>query len=136
MNQSIAVDIARVMPEVAASGLLTSLCTITVPPRAPGDIDAGGAPDPAAPYTNLSGHVDIPCTAAALSSGDSVQPTEVKTLSEILAKNMLHVLLGGYYPTIIADYRAVVDGIVYDIVGVENDSQGVQTRLALELATV
>lgn len=133
MNQSIAVDIARVMPEVAASGLLTSLCTITVPP---GDLDAGGAPDPAAPYTDLTGHVDIPCTAAALSSGDSVQPTEVKTLSEILAKNMLHVLLGGYYPTIIADYRAVVDGIVYDIVGVENDSQGVQTRLALELATV
>lgn len=140
MNQGIEESIKAVMPEVLKSGLMTSLCTITVPPHV---YDAGGAPDPAAPYIPLAMHQDIPCTDPPLSIGDRVQPTEMKELAEILSKNVLHVLLGGYYPAIITEYRALLAPksdptatIEYDIVGIENDSQNTQTRLAVQRVTV
>ncbi len=134
MNQSNTDSIAAVMPAVIASGLLISLCTITVPPAV---FDAGGAPNPNAPYTDLSGHVNIPCISSPLNTGgDQVNPTEIKSLAEILAKQLRHVLLDGYYPDIIADYRATVDGVVYDILAVESDSQHTQTRLAVQIASV
>jgi hypothetical protein len=133
VNQGIAGGIAAVMPAVLECGLMTSLCTITVPPHIFGP---SGAPDPTAAYTVLPGHQDIPCTAPPLSIGETVQPTEIKEIAEIYAKNMLHVLLGGYYPQIIADYRAIINGIEYDIVGVESDSQKQMTRLAVQVVTV
>jgi hypothetical protein len=135
MNQGIQDSIDAVMPALLASGLLTSLCTILVPPDSTTN-DAGGAPDPSVPYTQLSGHVDIPCTAPPLAIGDKVQPQEKKQLAEIYAGNMLHVLLGGYFPTIRQDYRALIDGTQYDIIGTENDSQHQMTRLAVQVVTV
>jgi hypothetical protein len=120
------------MPAVLESGLMTSLCTITVPPAI---FDAGGAPDPNAPYTVLEGHEDIPCTAPPLSTGDGTSQTEQKSMTQILAKSVLHVLLGGWYPAIICDYRAVIDGNVYDITNVESDSKQKMTRMAVQAVT-
>lgn len=111
---------------------MTSLCTITVPPHV---FDDGGAPDPNAPYTPLAGHENIPCTAPPPSEA-RVQATEIKDLAEIMSKSFRHVLLGGYFPLIISDYRALIDGVEYDILGVEDDSQYRMTRLGVQLATV
>ena len=133
MNQDIEVDLAAVMPAVLESGLLSSLCTITIPPHV---FDAGGAPDPSAAYTPLAGHENIPCTAPPIQTGDSTSQTEQKSMTEILARSVLHVLLGGWYPAIIADYRAVIDGAVYDVTNVESDSQHRMTRLAVQAVTL
>ncbi len=140
-GSSLEQELAGIMTEVRATGLLSSLCTILVPP---GVFDAGGAPDPSVPYTPLAGHVDIPCTAPPISTGDGVVPTEVKSMAEILSRNILHVLLDGYYPTIISDYKAAIrrkgaaasTAVQYDILNSESDSQAQMTRMAAQLATI
>ncbi len=109
--------------------MFSSLCTIVTPPP---DVNLAGAPDPSVPYEDLTDHVDIPCIALPLSSGNKVQPTEVKSLMEVYSKNLIHVLLAGYFPLIQSNYRAVVDSIEYDIVGIESDSHHTQTRLAVQ----
>jgi hypothetical protein len=122
MNLSLAGDIAAVMPMVIASGLLRSLCTITVPPDV---FDEGGAPDPSAEYEPLAGHSDIACMKAPIDA------SETKTLDEILSRNLSRVVLDAYYPDIETRMRAVIDGIEHDIVGVESDSQHQYTRLTV-----
>lgn len=129
MNQGILGDVSAVVPEVAKSGLLVSLCTITVPPEVFGP---SGAPIATAPYIPLSAeYTDIPCSAPPLGIGETVQPTEVKDMQEISAKQPHDVFLGGYFPLITMDCRAVVDGIEYDIVGINQDSQKQHTSLAI-----
>ena len=122
------------------SQLFTSLCTIVVPPEV---FDEGGAPIPTAPwypYLDIDSpaisYENIPCIAPPKNIGETVLPSEMKQLNEIMAVRPLTVLLAGYYPAIIPDHRAVVDGTVYDITGVENDSQKTMTRLAVQLATL
>lgn len=127
MNQSIEPSIEAVMPELRRSGLLSSLCTITTPP---GTFDAGGAPDPNAAYQDLAGHVNIPCMKAPIDA------SETKTLDEILSRNLSRMLLNDYYPEIIANYRAVVDGVDYDVLGVEHDSQHRMTRLTVSKVAI
>lgn len=124
------------MPIVRASGLLVSLCTITVPPTGADAFDDGGARNPNVPYVPLAGHIDIPCTAPPMLVNDSMNVSERRALPQIEAINTLHVLLDGYYPDIISDYRAVIDGTAYDIANVEHDSQKQMTRIAVRKATI
>jgi hypothetical protein len=136
VNQSVpALDLSYVMDEVRASGLLTSLCTITVPPASTTFGDSG-AMDPTTAWADLPGHVAIPCKDAPINTGDGVSVTELKSMEDIQAVNLRHVLLDNYYPLILASYRATVDGKVYDIVNAESDSHRQMTRLALELRTI
>jgi len=65
-----------------------------------------------------------------------IQATEVRALAEIMDKGLRHCLLNDYYPAITADLWALVDGVTYDILGVEHDSQKQMTRLQLQLVTV
>lgn len=131
MNQSARPDIAMVMVAARASGLAVSLCTITTPPAST-TFNESGAPDPVTTWPVLTGHVDIECMDAPLLTGDSVAPTEQKSTTEILGRNLRHVWLTGYYPLILNSYRATIGGIVYDIENAEADSQGQMTRMALE----
>lgn len=134
MNQSLAYELAAVMPDVINTGLLTSLCTIQQPGTTP---NADGTPSNT--FTNVAGAINIPCQDAPPSMA-RIQATEVKDVVEILAKGMRHVLLGQCFldaPNWAGrGYRAVVDGISYDLLGAENDSQSTQTRIDLQLATV
>jgi hypothetical protein len=141
MNQTpIQNAIARVMPQAIASGLLVSLCTIQKPD---GTYTSGGAPS--GNFVNVDGLINIQCMDAVDSVG-SIQATETKTLADIMSKGIRHVFLNGYYPQIIsaativtgvgAGWRAVVDGIAYDLLGAEPDSQNTQTRLHLQLVSV
>ena len=141
MNQTpIQRAIANVMPQAIASGLLVSLCTIQKPG---GGYTSGGAPD--GTFVNVAGLVNIPCMDSVDSLG-SIQATETQSLADIMSRGIRHVFLNGYYPTIIsaatittgvgAGWRAVVDGISYDLLGAEPDSQNTQTRLHLQLVSV
>lgn len=133
MRQTLDLDIAAVMPAVLATGLLSSLCTITV---STDTFDAGGAPVASAAYVPVAGMVDIPCTAPPLMTNDRMVASEVKRLEEIRSEDSRHVLLGGYYPAITDEHRALIDGVEFDIVNTEWDSQKVMTRIAVERVTM
>lgn len=138
MNQGLAYEIAAVMPAATLTGLFSSLCTIQQPDGA-----LIGAGQPSGTFTNVAGLVNIPCVDAPPSIA-RVQATEVKAIAEIMSIGLRHILLNGYYANIIGGnlsatglgWRAIVDGITYDILGAEADSQLTQTRLDLRLATV
>lgn len=137
VTQGLQYEIMRVMPEAAKMGRFESLCTIQAPD---GSLGASGFPSGA--YVNVAGLVGIACQDAPPSLA-RIQATEAKSLAEILALNMRHVLLDGYYPTISknTEWRAVItaaDGstvTVYDIMGAESDSQAQLTRLEVRLVT-
>ena len=142
MNQAtIQLAIQGVMPAVISTGLLVSLFTAMEPVPT---IGATGAV--LFDYTPVPGLVDIPCTAPPESAG-SIVATEVRGLEEIVASELHHVLLDGYYPTLDAGWRgensdgkgawiALIDGFNYEISGVESDSQSQMTRVRVKLATV
>jgi hypothetical protein len=138
MNLTIEGLIAEVMPYALSTGLFVSTCDIQA---FAGFFDDGGAPAfgrGGIPYTPVDGLQGIPCMSAPMSTG-SVGAGETKTASEILGTQTRHVLLGGYYPQIPAqnaNWRAVIDGVIWDITGAESDSQATQTRLALKIAQI
>lgn len=134
MNQTIQYDLEAVMTEAVATGLFGSLCTLQQPS---GNLGPSGAPD--GTYADVVGLVDIACTAPPPSEA-RIQATEVKAMAEIMAVELKHVLLSGYYPACeggaAVGWRAVVDGVDYDLLGAESDSQGMMTRLAIKLAEI
>lgn len=135
MNYSIANMIAGVMPAVRRSGLLSSLCTIVVPPPTD-ENNAAGAIDPAIAWTPLAGHINIPCTAPPVQTSDSTSSSEIYAQEQLESVSMLHVLLDDYYPLILGSYRAQIAGVEYDIANVEHDSQKQMTRLVLKKGTI
>lgn len=136
MNQQLSYEVQSVMPQAVATGLFSALCTI----QQPGTM-RGSTGNLLGDYSDVAGLVAIPCV-------DSVpyivriQATEVKQRWQILGRGERHILLNGYYPESTPDgqiptnWRAVVDGVIYDILGVEHDSQKTQTRLELQLVTL
>ena len=130
------------MPTAVSSGLFVSLATIQAPD---GLINPDGTPSNG--FTNL--YVDIQCIDSVPSDA-KIQATEAKDLQEIESKGFRHVLLAQHFadaPATPGDpnaqegwsglgYRAIVDGVVYDILGAENDSQRQMTRMELQLVTV
>ena len=129
MTQGFDYEIENVMAEAIGTGLFVSFCTLQEPS---GDFNASGAPDGL--YVDVAGLVDIPCMAPPINAG------ETRTLAEIEASDMQRVLLAGYYPTIDAGWRngwrAVVDGVAYDLAGVRGDRQSQMKELTVKLVTV
>jgi len=135
MNQQFIQNaVSNVMPRALATGVFVSLCTIQQLPANP---NPDGTPQTT--YTDVPGLVNIICMDAPPSM-ERIQATEVKQVAEILAKGMRHVLLGQCFldaPNWAGrGYQAVVDGVAYDLLGAENDSQSTQTRIDLQLSTV
>jgi len=144
VNQSIQLALSYPMDVVRASGLLSSLCTCQAPS---GVFDDSGAPD--GNYVDVSGLVNIPCTAPPPSDA-RIQATEVRALAEITAAELHHVLLDNYYPAIDLGWRGgwrlmlgdndgagnLINGFAYDIMGVESDSQEQLTRIEVKLETL
>lgn len=134
MLQSIGYDFQQAATEAQVwSGALVSLCTI----QQPSGTVTNGAPDNT--FSSVAGLVNIPCMDAVLSPG-AISATEVKSLEEIMAAAFRHVFLNGCYPQLLAaagkGWRAIVDGVTYDLLGAEDDSQGVMTRLKLQLVVL
>ncbi len=125
MYQQIGYDLSAVLPAVEQAGLFVSLATIQSPSQAP---DSLGQPD-LVDWTDVL--VNIPCMIAPEGVGTPPIGDEMAMREWIAEKTEFHVLLDGYYPTILQRYRAVIDGIPLDIKAVESDSQKIMTRLAV-----
>lgn len=131
MNQDIiGLSIAAVVPQVLATGLCKSLCTIQVPDGVL--IDAG---QPSGNYTSVAGLINLIVMSAPTTSGDSPRPgaEEQKTEANVQSFAVRHVWLAGFYP-LIQDYcidgaQVVIDGLAFDLLGAECDSQAQTTRL-------
>ncbi len=121
-------------------GLFPSLCTVQSP-----DQGRGPTGNLVGTFTNVPGLVDLPCQDAPPSIA-RVQATEVKAVADIMSHGLRHVLLNQCFVDAPADatgqgwsskgYRCVIDGVTYDLLGCENDSQLSQTRLDLQLVTL
>lgn len=135
MNQGLmAYSIAAVMPAALATGLFVSLCTIQQPDGAL--IDAG---QPSGNFVNVAGLVNLKCMDAP-ASDIRVQATEHKSVENIQNFSPMHVLLQGYYPQIETGvgkgWRALIDGVALDILGVESDSQRQMTRMEVRTSAI
>lgn len=130
----IASAVAAVMPAAIATGLFTSSCTIQRP-----DGLTKGAGQPSGVYITVL--ADIQCMKA-VPGFSAIVANEKKTIEENQATGLWHVLLNGYYPEaspdgqIPTDWRALVDGVYYDILAVDHDSQNTQTRLELQIVEI
>jgi hypothetical protein len=131
--QGLQLEIAAVMPAALATGLFVSLATFQAP-----DGLTGSSGEPSNAYINTD-LVDIPCMNAPISDA-RIEALELKALQEIEASSLRHVLLNAWYPQIedgaANGWRCVVDGVTYDLLGSESDSQGTQTRIELKLASI
>jgi hypothetical protein len=135
VNQNvIQAAIAQVMPAAVDTGLFVSLCSISAP------TPASGAPS--GTYTAVTGLQDLACMDAPENFGSGISANEAKSPALTESMAMRHVLLNGYYALLSPStnwgdigWRATVDGVVYDLLGAEADSQQTQTRLRLRKVT-
>jgi len=131
MLQTLAYALSQVMPAAQKTGLLGSLASFYAPPTTQGPTG-----NPTGSYLPVAGLQSIPCMDAPPSIA-RVQATEVKDVAEIMSKGLRHVLLNQCFaeaPNWSAlAYRVSIDGVMYDLLGAENDSQQTQTRLDLQL---
>lgn len=134
MLQTMQFALSNVMSQVGLSGVFDSLCTISAP-----DPAQGPTGNPVGTYSPVTGLIDIPCMDSPPSIA-RLQATEVKAVAEVMSSGLRHMLLDRNFPDAPnwsgRGYRATVDGVVYDLLGAENDSQNVQTRVDLQLVTI
>ena len=144
MIQSLGYEVAAVMPAAVETGLFFSLATFQ-------SSDAADFPDGfySGDYQDVPGLVNLPCMAPPEASS-SIQATEVKALADITSSELHHVLLNGYYATADMGWRNgwqlligdndgsgnLINGVVYDLLGVEADSQKQMTRCRVRLTTI
>jgi hypothetical protein len=133
MNQAALMDESRIMPLAVATGLFKSLCTIQAPDGAVGTSGAPGGT-----YADVAGLVNIVCMDAPETFGAGISATEIKALAETASIELRHVLLDKCYALLSPEtnwgdvaWRAVVDNVIYDVLGAEADSQRIMTRLKL-----
>ncbi len=144
MIQGLQYEVTQVMPTAVDTGLFVSLATFQ-------SSDAADFPDGfySGDYQDVPGLVNIPCMAPPESEG-SIQATEVKALADIVGSELHHVLLNGYYATADMGWRQgwilligdndgsgnLINGVQYDVLGVEADSQKQMTRVRVRLTTI
>jgi hypothetical protein len=126
--------IPTVMADAVATGLFVSLASFTQPPTTQGPTgNTTGA------FTAIAGLQNIPC----FDSPESIRivpSDEKKTVPTTEAGQYRHVLLNAWYPQVNngagQGWRVTVDGVLYDLLGADQDSQSTQTRLRLQLVTL
>ena len=74
-------------------------------------------------WQDFAGHVDIPCAHGPNKGREVKKPDQTYVVSNYTLS------LRGYYPTITEKMRAVVDGVVFEILLVQSSSHGVTTRI-------
>lgn len=81
-------------------------------------------------WANFAGHIDLPCAVAALTA------KEIEALDKTISDSTHKARLIDYYPTIIAEYRFISDGVTYEITGTDSDQHDTMTRLFLKVITL
>jgi hypothetical protein len=130
--QIISRSINRIVPAMISTGLHKSLATFQAPPRGPGFPGT-------APWTDVPGLVNIPCQFGP-EADDGEMAMEFRQQPQTTDTGLHRLEFRGYYPTLEAGWRSgwrvVVDGVAYDVVGIESDSQRVLTRAKVRLVTI
>jgi hypothetical protein len=132
LNQGLQYEFEAVMPAVAADGLFNATCTIkqrTNTVSALGQLNMTGY-EPIADLTNIA------CRFAPQAPGGPPQGDVTRMQQQFDTRTLYHVLLDGYYPEILQQYLANIDGTDYEIMAVENDSDFQMTRLAVRVYTL
>lgn len=107
------------MMAVLQPNFYPSSCTIATPSTVQDDYG-----EQEGVLTPVAGLVGLDCRIAPMSS------REQRTAQQIYATATHHVALNGYYPAITTTaMSAQVDGVQYDIEGVEHDGNDQMTRL-------
>lgn len=92
-------------------------------------VDAYGVATKAS-WANVSGLVDLPCR---LSPTNRTSIREARADANPYIEHGYTIAINGYYSTITAKMRAVVDSVNYDIVSVEHDGNSKTTRLQVQV---
>jgi hypothetical protein len=136
-NQSLAADFALLPGIWALPGLAISLCSISRRPNPP-TVDAGGWPDytgDASGYQPVAALQNIPCQLSIWRmKPDIAAVTRSQDRFDTLAER--HALLNAGYTGILQRDICTIDGVVYEIMSVEQPSQTGQTRLALRMYVI
>ena len=135
MQQGLQYEVAAVMVEARATGLMISRATFQ-------DQTGGTGPTgfPLNTYTPVAGLINISCMDAPLGTGEGFSVDEGKAQPQIFSKGERHILLDAFYPAAVEVWRSggnvVIDGVTYDLLGVEPDSQRQQTRVRAQIGTI
>lgn len=115
----------------AIGSAFPDLCTIQEPLPGLSDQDAYGAPHSAAvrTYTPLAGHQDLPCAVAPEGGTTAAASKERRTTEYTQEWNLFEIILNGYFPDIKQVHQAVVNGVTYEIQGVNADVYKILTHL-------
>lgn len=127
MYQGIQYDLNAVASETAKAGQFPNLCTLQA---ISGSLDSLGAE--VMTFSNVTGLVNIPCHNAPPARSSVAGSHELRMKDRLSEKQERHVLLKGYFPTITKKMRAVIDGVAWNITGVESDAFDTLTRLYVE----
>ncbi len=135
-----AVDEVLAAPVAAVENMLLFDSVITVQeatnvPDSLGQVDLTDSG-----YTTIAGVVNVPCMRAPQAEA-RVTADEMNGVNISESTNLFHVLLDGYFPQIpealasTGTLRAIIDGVVHQVLGVESSSQlaaARQTRLKVQ----
>lgn len=138
MNQSLTVDIQAAMTIAVASGLFVSTCSFYEPPAAQGPTG-----NPEGDWTPVSDMQGVQCMDAPLNVGTPTA-TEARSMEDILSESYRHVLIPSRHTVLSTaterGWRVSVTTsgytALYDVLGVEPDSQGTQARMKLQRVRV
>ena len=123
------------MPETTSPGLgLFEAATCTIKQRT-GAVSALGQVNMQG-YTPIVGLENIPCMFAIQRPFMPNQGATARTPEQFDTQTQFHILLNGYYPQILQQNLANVDGVDYEIMAVESDSQQQMTRLGCRVYTL
>jgi hypothetical protein len=132
LNQSLTYEFDAVMPAVAAEGLFNSLCTIKA---RSGAVSSQGQLNMQS-YAPIADLTDIPCRIAVQAPANPPQNDVARMQQQFDTRTEFHVLLDGYFPQILQQNLANVNGIDYEIMATEPDSDFQMTRLAVRVYTL
>lgn len=109
-------------------GYFNKVCTIQ---QNVGVRDAAG--QRAQTWQNLAGHIDIPCrkgTSGGRGTGGDYERESASQTESFLYET---IILEGNFPMITTKHAAIVDGVLYDIEGVQHASDDSFTQLAVQV---
>lgn len=138
VKQTLGQILAAPVRYVESMGLFDSLCTVQEATNTPDSMGQVDLTDTG--YASIAGVVNVPCMRAPASIERIIaSENNMVTMSE--STNVFHVLLDGYYPQVpealasTGTLRAIIDGVVHQVLGVESSSQlaqALQTRLKVQ----
>ena len=118
---------------MAQSGLFVSLATFYKRPGDPSEeVDQYGGVILSEGFSVVAGLENISCMFAPLNVGTPNVGDTTRTVEQYDSKTEFHLLLEGFFPAVQQRYLVRVDGSqMYEVMGVESDSQSTQTRCAV-----